>query len=36
MGTVSDEHGKRLQQDISQMEKRYSRKWSPNMLADYS
>ena len=32
-GAVSDEHGKRLHQDISQTEKRYSGKWSPNMLA---
>ncbi|CAH1967404.1 unnamed protein product [Acanthoscelides obtectus] len=32
---VSDEHGKGLHQQIAQMEKRYSRKWAPNMLADY-
>ena len=31
---VSDEHGERLHQDISTMEKRYAGKWSQNMLAD--
>ena len=35
MGSVSDEHGKRFHRDISQIENRYSGKWSPNMLADY-
>ncbi|KAH9633685.1 hypothetical protein HF086_012611 [Spodoptera exigua] len=34
-GAVSDEHGERFHQDISDMEKRYQGKWSPNMLADY-
>jgi len=34
-GAVSDENGERFHQDISQMEKRYSSKWNPNMLADY-
>jgi hypothetical protein len=34
MGTVSDEHVARFRQDISRMEKRYSGKWSPNILAD--
>lgn len=32
---VSDEHGGRFHQDISSMEKRYQRKWSPRMIADY-
>ncbi|GBP20941.1 hypothetical protein EVAR_9510_1 [Eumeta japonica] len=35
LGAVSDEHGERFHQDISNMEKRYQGKWSPNMLADY-
>lgn len=35
MGAISDEHGERFHQDISDMEKRYQGKWSPNMLADY-
>jgi hypothetical protein len=35
MGAASDEHGQRLLQDISQIEKRYSGKCSPKMLADY-
>ena len=35
MGAISDEHGERFLQDISYIEKRYSGKWSPNMLADY-
>jgi len=35
MGADSDENGERFHQDISQMEKRYSSKWNPNMLADY-
>jgi len=34
-GAVSDEHGERFHQDISTMENRYQRKWSPAMLADY-
>jgi hypothetical protein len=34
MGAVSDEHGEKFYQDISQIEKRYSGKWSPYMLAD--
>jgi hypothetical protein len=32
---VSDEHGERFHPGISQIEKRYSGKWSPNMLADH-
>lgn len=35
MGAVSDEHGERFHQEISQMEKRYSGKWTKNMLADF-
>jgi hypothetical protein len=35
LGAVSDEHGKRIHQDISNMEKRYQGKWSLSMLADY-
>jgi hypothetical protein len=35
METVLDERGERFKQDISQTEKRYSGKCSPNMLADY-
>lgn len=35
LGAVSDEHGERFHQVISNMEKRYQDKWSPNMLADY-
>jgi hypothetical protein len=35
MGTISNEHVDRFQQDISQIEKRYSGKWSPYMLDDY-
>jgi hypothetical protein len=35
MEAVSDEHGERFNQDISQMRKRYSGKWVPNMLANY-
>jgi hypothetical protein len=35
MGDVSDENSERFHQDISQMEKRYSSTWNPNMLADY-
>jgi hypothetical protein len=35
MRSVSDEHGENCHQDISQMEKRYIGKWSPNILADY-
>jgi len=31
---ISDEHFKRLHQDISQIEKRHSGKWSPNMFSD--
>lgn len=32
---VSDEHGERFHQDISNMENRYKGKWSPAMLADF-
>jgi hypothetical protein len=35
LGAVSDEHGERFHQDISNMEKRYQGKWSLSMLADY-
>jgi len=35
MEAVLDEHGERFNQDISQIEKRYSGKCSPNMLTDY-
>jgi len=34
IGAVSDEHGERFHHDISQNEKRYRGKWSPNKLAD--
>jgi len=34
MGGVSDEHGERFHQDTFPVEKPYSGKWSPNMLAD--
>lgn len=33
---ISNEHGERLHQDITAMESRYKRKWSPAiMLADF-
>jgi hypothetical protein len=35
LGAVSDEHGERFHQDISNMEKRYQSKWSLSMLAEY-
>jgi hypothetical protein len=35
LGAVSDEHGERFHQDISNMEKRHQGKWSLSMLADY-
>jgi hypothetical protein len=35
IGAVSDEHGERFHQDISNMEKQYQGKWSLSMLADY-
>jgi hypothetical protein len=31
---VSDELGERFHQDISQMGKKYSEKWIPNIMAD--
>jgi len=34
-GAVSDEHGKRFDQHISSMEKRYQGKWNCAMLTDY-
>jgi hypothetical protein len=34
MRAISVEQGERFQQDISQIEKRYSGKWSQNILAD--
>jgi hypothetical protein len=35
LGAVSDEHGERFHQHISNMEKRYQGKWSLSMLVDY-
>jgi hypothetical protein len=35
LGAISDEHGERFHQDISNMGKRYQGKWSLSMLADY-
>jgi len=35
MGDLSDERGEKFHQDISQIEKKYSGKWSPRMLAEY-
>ncbi|GBL79492.1 hypothetical protein AVEN_92647-1 [Araneus ventricosus] len=35
LGTLSDEHGERFHQDISNMGARYQWKWNPKMLADY-
>jgi len=35
MEAMSDERGERFNKNISQTEKRYSGKCSPNMLADY-
>jgi hypothetical protein len=35
LGPASDEHEKRFHQDISNIEKRYLRKWNLSMLADY-
>jgi hypothetical protein len=35
LGAVSDEHGERVHQDISAMEKRYQGQWNARMLADY-
>ena len=34
-GNISNEHGERFHQDISQMGKKYSGKWNPNIMADY-
>jgi hypothetical protein len=34
MRAVFDEHGERFYQNISQIEKRYSREWSSNILAE--
>jgi len=34
MGAVSDEHGERVHQDFFQIGKKYSGKWSQNILAD--
>lgn len=34
MGAVSDEHGERFCQDVSQIEKRCSGEWSSNVLAN--
>ncbi|GBN88271.1 hypothetical protein AVEN_206305-1 [Araneus ventricosus] len=35
LGLVSDVHGERFHQDISNMAARYGGKWNPKMLADY-
>ena len=35
LGEVSDEHGERFHQQIATMERRYSGKWSVNMLTDF-
>jgi hypothetical protein len=35
MRDTSDEHGERFHQDISQMGKKYSGKWNPNIMTDY-
>ncbi|GBN35659.1 hypothetical protein AVEN_190972-1 [Araneus ventricosus] len=35
LGSLSDEHGERFHQDISNMGARYRGKWNPKMLADY-
>ncbi|GBO27197.1 hypothetical protein AVEN_72784-1, partial [Araneus ventricosus] len=35
LGPVSDEHGERFHQDISNMGARYQGKWNPKMLTDY-
>ena len=34
LGDLSEEHGKRLHQDIKVMEKRYQGKWDAHMMAD--
>ena len=34
-GSVSDEHGERLHQDITAMDGRYKGKWSTSMFTDY-
>jgi hypothetical protein len=34
MGAVSNEYDERFHQDISQMGKKYSGKWSPNIMAE--
>ena len=34
-GDVSEEHGKRFHQDISNIETRYQKKPSDNMMGDY-
>ena len=35
MWTVSDEHNEKFHQNILQIEKKYSSKWSSSVLADY-
>ena len=35
LGEVSDEHGERFHQDISEMETRYQGRYNPNMMGDY-
>ena len=35
LGTVSDEHGERFHQDITNMESNYQGKWNPGMMGDF-
>jgi hypothetical protein len=35
LGDVSDEHGERFHQDISQMEQNYQGRWNPSMMGDF-
>ena len=35
LGAVSDEHGERFHQDITQMESNYQGKWNPGMMEDF-
>ena len=36
LGAVSDEHGERFHQEISQIEQNYQGRWDPRMMGDYS
>ena len=36
MDDVNDEHGERFHQEIKELESRYSRKLTPNMMSDCS